>query len=295
LLAHMLWHRLHPSPVQLATASNQPPTPSLEELAAVRLQAAARGFLTRLRMQALREAQVCCGGLVDSSSGSTDHGFQWGAKPPAAPSTLLCLEINLRTPRRCRVLASTTGRLRVVTAGQLQGAQRPCHGHCCPWVPFLHGTRCRPPRARLRGLRLHPGKQKWVRQLAAAARNTLARKAARALRESWSSSSLPPRAVHGTAQSSAPRTGSAAADSSSALRLGIGLWWVAPVVGSYGRLFSALVPAHAGLLFPWDPGGGASSDLPALENRHPHLLHLLVIIINLSRDVKGLRVCRVLQ
>jgi hypothetical protein len=260
LLAHMLWHRLHPSPIQLATA-NQPPTPSsgpilhipLEELAVVRLQAAARGFLTRLRMQALREAQVCCVGLVDSSSGSPDHGFQWGAKP-------LCLEINLRTPQRCRVPASATGHLRVVTGGQLQGAQRPCHCPCCPWVPFLHRTQCRPPRARLRGLRLHPGKQKWVRQPAATARSTLAGKTTRPLRESRGISYLPPRAAHGTTRSAAPRT-AFAATGCSVQRERSGLWWAAMVakgntgglVGFYGQLSPAHVHPRAGL-FPWDPG-----------------------------------------
>jgi hypothetical protein len=63
----------------------------------VRLQAAARGFLARLTVRALRELQVCCGGLVGSSSGSPDRGLQWEAKLSAATSILLCPETKLKT------------------------------------------------------------------------------------------------------------------------------------------------------------------------------------------------------
>jgi hypothetical protein len=118
-------------------AQNARSASSVHMVAAVRLQAAAHGFLTRLTAQALRDSRVCCGGLVDSSSRSPDQGVQWEAAKPPVETLIL----------------------------------------------------------------IHPCSQ--------------------------GISYLPPQAVQGMAQSSAPWTGLAAAGSSSTLRLGVGLWWAA--------------------------------------------------------------------
>jgi hypothetical protein len=128
-----------------------------------------------------------------------------------------------------------------------------------------------------------------VQQPVAAARSTLKRMMAGPLRELWGIFHLPLLATHGAAQSPAAAATQdlLAADSSSVLRKGLGLWAAlvsraktGGLPGFYSRLCLAHVHPLAGL-FPWDPGrekvllSSCASDWrpPTVDVGPPYLFH----------------------